>query len=103
MRDSTVLQLAGDDLLQTANPSLIFTTLAFCWKKILGDRSKENNQLFFKTIDYCFHCSFYCFSKSLAGNSVLGQDKSRLEESTPPCPHSGKKPAVSHSIFKNIF
>ena len=28
---------------------------------------KDNRPLFFKTIDYCFYCSFYCFSKILGG------------------------------------
>ena len=34
--------------------------------------AKDNRPLFFKTIGYCFHCSFYCFFKILGCRRLLG-------------------------------
>ena len=39
-------------------------------KKLSG--AKDNRSLFFKTIGYCFNCSFYGFLK------ILGRGKSRI-------------------------
>ena len=38
-------------------------------EKIGGGGAKDNRPLFFKTIGYCFYCSFYCFSKILGGQT----------------------------------
>ena len=62
-------------------------------------------QLFFKTIHYCFYCSFHCFLKLLAGEkSFWGR----------PLPPSSRKPEVPfrrrrcrrvsdhYEIFENV-
>ena len=40
----------------------------------------------FKTIGYCFYCSFYCFSEILGGKSRFGGR---------PCPPCSRKPAYT--------
>ena len=57
-----------------------FQMLAFCWKNYLRAGKREST-IVFKTIGYCFYCSFL---ENFRGKRLLGEAKVVLSE-RPPC------------------
>ena len=74
--------------------------LAFCWKKFNG--AKNNRPLFFKTIGYCFYCSFYCFFENFRRQTPFREGKSRFGGAPLPPPPRSRKPALGAGRSKKL-
>ena len=83
-------RLRQDNLLSFMLHELVYIWLS-AGQNLGGGGAKDNRPLFFKTIGYCFYCSFYCFSKILGGKSRFGG------RPLPPC---SRKPVYSWGIIR---